>query len=224
VLELALYLGAVEEQQAYFLAVGDRRLNLRLGSRRLGFDLPEDVLTLRADGAAKPLELAPGDPVRVFFEKGQIVALVERRAALAVDLERHAARRRWTVFKSDQELAATIHKRFPDFRLSGLQVLSRGISQRVGRLRLLGAGGREEILEGLALRFTLELWDNLFWVERAREQGKSGWRFQGRGWGHGVGMSQAGAYAMAKRGASFAEILEHYYSGVEIGPWPGAKR
>lgn len=224
VLALALYLGAIEEQQAYFLAADERRLNLRLGARRLAFDLPADVLTIRADGTAKALELTPGDPVRVFFEKGQIVALVERRPAVAVDLERHAARQRWTDFKSDQELAATIHARFPDFRLSGLQVLSRGVSQRVGRLRLIGAGGREEILEGLAVRFTLELWDNLFWVERAREQAKSGWRFHGRGWGHGVGMSQAGAYAMAKRGASSVEILEHYYSGVEIGKYPGAKR
>lgn len=37
-----------------------------------------------------------------------------------------------------------------------------------------------------------------------------------RGYGHGVGMSQWGAYAMAKKGAKYREILKHYYSGVEI--------
>ncbi len=39
---------------------------------------------------------------------------------------------------------------------------------------------------------------------------------KGYGAGHGVGMSQWGARAMAKRGASFREILKHYYTGVQI--------
>lgn len=36
------------------------------------------------------------------------------------------------------------------------------------------------------------------------------------GYGHGVGMSQWGADAMAKKGKNYKEILEHYYSGIEI--------
>lgn len=36
------------------------------------------------------------------------------------------------------------------------------------------------------------------------------------GYGHGVGMSQYGANAMAKTGKKFDEILKHYYTGVEI--------
>jgi hypothetical protein len=35
-------------------------------------------------------------------------------------------------------------------------------------------------------------------------------------YGHGVGMCQEGACAMARRGASYREILKHYYTGVEI--------
>ncbi|HEX2236295.1 MAG TPA: SpoIID/LytB domain-containing protein, partial [Actinomycetota bacterium] len=38
----------------------------------------------------------------------------------------------------------------------------------------------------------------------------------GRGWGHGVGMSQWGARGMAEDGASFEEILEHYYPGTSL--------
>jgi SpoIID/LytB domain protein len=38
----------------------------------------------------------------------------------------------------------------------------------------------------------------------------------GRGWGHGVGMSQWGAYGLARRGADHEEILTHYYTGVDI--------
>ena len=39
---------------------------------------------------------------------------------------------------------------------------------------------------------------------------------KGFGAGHGVGMSQWGAKAMAERGSSFREILKHYYTGVQI--------
>ena len=37
-----------------------------------------------------------------------------------------------------------------------------------------------------------------------------------KGWGHGVGMSQAGADYMARRGFSFDEILAWYYPGAEL--------
>lgn len=38
----------------------------------------------------------------------------------------------------------------------------------------------------------------------------------GGGWGHGIGMSQYGAYGRAKAGKSAPEILEHYYSGAQV--------
>ena len=37
-----------------------------------------------------------------------------------------------------------------------------------------------------------------------------------KGYGHGVGMSQWGANAMAKEGCSYEEILKHYYTGIDI--------
>ncbi len=40
--------------------------------------------------------------------------------------------------------------------------------------------------------------------------------FTVHGWGHCVGMSQAGAVFLAKRGASYQEILQHYYPGTEL--------
>lgn len=38
----------------------------------------------------------------------------------------------------------------------------------------------------------------------------------GRGWGHGVGMSQYGAYGQAVAGRTYDQILAHYYSGTAI--------
>ena len=40
--------------------------------------------------------------------------------------------------------------------------------------------------------------------------------FETTGYGHGVGMSQYGANEMAKDGASYRQILEHFYTGIEI--------
>jgi stage II sporulation protein D len=42
----------------------------------------------------------------------------------------------------------------------------------------------------------------------------------GRGWGHGVGLSQWGAYGFARQGATYDRILAHYYAGTSLGPAP----
>jgi stage II sporulation protein D len=39
----------------------------------------------------------------------------------------------------------------------------------------------------------------------------------GKGWGHGVGMSQWGAYGYARHGWSYRQILAHYYPGTTLG-------
>ena len=45
---------------------------------------------------------------------------------------------------------------------------------------------------------------------------------EGAGDGHGVGMSQEGAFGYAQRGASYEQILAHYYSGTALGTAPAA--
>ena len=41
----------------------------------------------------------------------------------------------------------------------------------------------------------------------------------GRGFGHGVGMSQWGAYALAQRGEAYPEILRYYFRGTDLRPY-----
>ena len=41
----------------------------------------------------------------------------------------------------------------------------------------------------------------------------------GGGNGHGVGMSQYGANALAKEGKSYDEILKWYYTGIDVAPY-----
>lgn len=45
----------------------------------------------------------------------------------------------------------------------------------------------------------------------------------GRGWGHGVGMSQYGALGYANEGWTYDQILTHYYTGALLGPAPVAR-
>ena len=46
----------------------------------------------------------------------------------------------------------------------------------------------------------------------------SAFTFDVTGYGHGVGMSQYGANAMAREGSGFRDILTWYYTGAEVGP------
>ena len=45
----------------------------------------------------------------------------------------------------------------------------------------------------------------------------------GRGWGHGVGMSQWGAHGYARHGYRYERILAHYYPGTRLGPAPAVR-
>ena len=48
--------------------------------------------------------------------------------------------------------------------------------------------------------------------------------FHGGGWGHGVGMSQWGAYGLARKGWTDGRILRHYYRGTRVVRWRRAPR
>ena len=51
----------------------------------------------------------------------------------------------------------------------------------------------------------------------AEPAGAATWVIKGRGFGHGVGMSQYGAYGFALKGRGYKGILRHYYRGTRIG-------
>lgn len=62
------------------------------------------------------------------------------------------------------------------------------------------------------------LLSTLFHIEPVKDSNKevTGFKVYGGGWGHGVGLSQTGAVGMAEKGATFEEILKHYYQGIDI--------
>ena len=92
-----------------------------------------------------------------------------------------------------------------------------GVSGRVVELAVVGSEG-ELLLKGLKIRWALGLRENLFVVDRERDARGQVERFvfTGKGWGHGVGLCQVGAFGMAQSGSSYEQILAHYYSGIRL--------
>ncbi len=100
-----------------------------------------------------------------------------------------------------------------------VEILSRGVSGRVVRLRVVGDRGEALVERELnARRLFGGLRSGLFQMEIRRNANGTvrEFRFRGAGFGHGVGMCQTGAIGMAAQGFEAAEILTHYYQGVEV--------
>ncbi len=98
--------------------------------------------------------------------------------------------------------------------VTGIEVAEATPSGRAALLRVSGAHG-VLLLKGAELRAVLgpDLRSTLFTVRLVPDDPPQV-EFQGRGNGHGVGLSQWGARGMAEAGRRYQEILSYYYSGV----------
>ena len=105
----------------------------------------------------------------------------------------------------------------PIRELVDLRPLSHDASHRVLRLEVVAEGAHRFTLEGLPIRWSLQVPDNLFVIDRSVDpDGTRRFTFYGKGWGHGTGMCQVGAYGMAQRGYTAEQIVTHYYTGVTV--------
>jgi SpoIID/LytB domain protein len=128
---------------------------------------------------------------------------------------------RWQRVLDANALAAALGPGAPDLGLpSRIAVLERGASGRVTALEIRGA--TRVVLRRDAIRRSIrQLPSTLFNVEAL---GPGRWRFVGGGYGHGAGLSQAGAIDLAARGWSMERILQRYYPGTQLLPLTGLSR
>lgn len=103
--------------------------------------------------------------------------------------------------------------------LKEITVLGKTSGQRVESLLLRGEYGKV-ILDGSEIRkrFGNDLIKSLNFTVESLAKG-SGWKISGRGWGHGVGLSQWAAKAMAESGMSYRSILKFHYPFADIKSW-----
>jgi len=123
----------------------------------------------------------------------------------------------WTVSLSSSAVQSRLSRYVRGIgSLYDVNIKRQGYSRRAAELEIVGSNGTK-ILKGGAIRSALRLKEQLFVINKRYSGSQvTSYTFTGRGWGHGVGMCQYGAYGMAKMGVKFDDIIKHYYTGVDI--------
>ncbi len=164
------------------------------------------------------LQLWPGDRIRYHQNReGRIDLLELRPPTKGLSDDRSAAVYAWEVRKTGEELEDAVNKRVSVGTLLDLRVVRRGVSGRIVELSVVGSKA-STVVKGFDVRNLLDLRESLTVIELQRDTtGRiSSAVFAGKGWGHGVGLCQVGAYGMAMRGSDYKEILAHYYPGTTL--------
>ena len=225
--ELAMALARIVKDQKDFFKTGTFRAagkgTIEVGQNfdRRTLALSNHVRLLRTveDGTsfATKLTLLGGENIRWLEREGQVAYLEVFYPPNSNVLDRSSRFNRWEVRRSRQELEKQLGQSYAIGTLVDIDIKGRGHSGRVTDLTLSGTGGSAEV-RGFQIRAALGLRDTLFVIDRTYdEEGRvDQFTFSGRGWGHGVGLCQVGAYGMAVAGSKYQDILKKYYSGVKI--------
>jgi stage II sporulation protein D len=167
----------------------------------------------------KSLALVGGEPVTFHVgAKGEVDYLEVRPAPNGAAAERFSPFTNWTTELSLGAVQARLGRSVRGIgAISDLRVARRGSSRRVIDLEVIGSQGVGHVRRG-RIRSALGLREQLFVIDRVYGEGGrvNGFVFTGRGWGHGVGMCQVGAYGLARQGFTVEQILKAYYTGIEL--------
>jgi stage II sporulation protein D len=213
---------ALAETTGKIVSISQRNVILKAEGKNTTYTLPPNIPIFRRLGDRvqeyKSVPVMIGD--RAFLQRNQakaIVAMIVQANYDGASFDRTSSFANWTRTYRADDLVTAINKRNPIRELQGLRPISVDASQRIEALEVTAEGGRTFILKGLPIRWSLNVPDNLFVIEKTKDpDGMDRYTFFGKGWGHGVGFCQVGAYGMAFRGWSYDRILTHYYTGVEI--------
>ncbi|MBP7506301.1 MAG: SpoIID/LytB domain-containing protein [Prolixibacteraceae bacterium] len=130
----------------------------------------------------------------------------------------------WNTEYSQEEISSIIKKKsgidFGD--IIDFEPLKRGKSGRIIKLKIIGS--KKTVIVGKELEIRKWLSENHLYSSalEIKKEFKSGsevpvkFYFEGKGWGHGVGMCQIGAAMMSKKGYNYEQILRHYYKGTKL--------
>jgi stage II sporulation protein D len=211
---------AFEWQQGVLVSWDGQKMRLLVNGQPKDFSLNADTLIYQRVGDDRlPLRGGSwvGGELVDFRAAGTTIPMLVYRinfANLAAD--RFSRLALWQVHKTKAELDTAFRPvAIGDF--TDLRVVQRGPSDRAVSTEVVGSAGRRTV-PALRIRTLLGLRDSLFSydIERNASGAVIGATFYGRGWGHGVGMCQVGAFGMALEGATFDRILKKYYTGIEL--------
>lgn len=182
-----------------------------------------DVYLFRAFGDAlyqvRELTLVGGEAVAFHTDaRGAVDYLEMRPSPNGAAADRFSSHSNWKVELTPIEAAARLGRSSGRTgALVDLRVRARGASRRVLDLEVIGTHATAHVTGG-KIRSALNLREQLFVIDRRYdEEGHVvAFVFTGRGWGHGVGMCQVGAYGLARSGLTYDRILRTYYTGISL--------
>lgn len=122
----------------------------------------------------------------------------------------------WSVYIPEIDIINSLSRR--RFRVAKLRSISVGRRDRAGyaqTLRLNLGGETIEIRANDFRNFIGNTDLKSTKITRIKKR-RIGYQFEGRGFGHGVGLCQYGAKAMAERGKNYRQILAHYFPGADL--------
>lgn len=220
---IALRLSGVTEGSGRFLSREGSHLWVKAADGRQGLPVDPEVPLARRAGdryyVSSSLTLRAGDRLRWWkSESGRVLGLWVEMDSVGPTFERESAWTEWVRRVPAKELARRMAGRIAGTEVREIEVTKRSASGRAIEMRVR-TDAAEATFQRFDLRQAVEMPEMLFTVSRVEgPQGESEFLFLGRGWGHGVGMCQNGAFGMALAGETYDRILKHYYTGIEIVP------
>jgi len=224
--ELALYLWKVIQtyegliRQGEFKELNGEKIVLETPEGDEKFLLLPDFFLVRNFGGeytfTSQVYLLGGEQIRWIGGEEGIKLLEVTYPPHSNILDRSSIYHSWQARKSKQALEMRVNQFYPVGELIDLVPQKRGKSRRVVELLIKGSK-TQVVVKGLRIRRVLGLRETLFVIERVYETDQlTHFVFNGRGWGHGVGLCQVGAFGMARAGADYKNILKKYYQGIKI--------
>ncbi len=225
--ELAFCLGKVLESyqnithRGTFKSLSENMIELEEEKEKKQFLFSPDLFLLRRDGSdyffATHVYILAGDEVRIIEREGEARLLEVIYPSHTNIMDRSSPFNRWALRISHEALERRINEYYPLGELMDIVPQRRGKSQRVVEVSIKSEE-TQTVVKGLRIQRVLGLKETLFVIDREyNEEGRiTHFTFYGRGYGHGVGLCQVGAYGMAQAGADYKKILKKYYRGIKI--------
>jgi stage II sporulation protein D len=197
-------------------------LAIKRGNRNERLRLSGEVRLFKVTGnrsvPVDRLHIIGGEKLFYHQQNGEIDFLEVELSATGAASDRLSPVASWQATITRAAAAEKLRSMAPGVgELRDLKPAKIGASGRVVRLEIIGSRG-SVVVNGLQVRSKLGLKDTLYTLSRTRADDGTitSFVFDGKGWGHGVGLCQTGAVGMARAGRSAEQILKAYYQGVEL--------
>jgi stage II sporulation protein D len=197
-------------------------INVKWGNRNQEFRLSQPYLFRLDSGRITPVsELRIIGNEKLYFHvsaSGTIDFMEIELNPTGASSDRYSPVASWDITLSRSAISEKLRGLAGNIgELKDLKPYKTGNSGRAVQIQVIGSRS-SVVLNGYKVRNALKLRDTLFTITREFDPdgGIANFTFHGRGWGHGIGLCQVGAFGMARAGHSYEEIIKTYYQGVEI--------